>query len=153
MRSDPNRPAGRLRCGVEITCGEMLAIALTGRVPRNVKARALAAASTAKTVKGAFADDGNDPRPWQYHVADYCVREGGDGKWGIYLREYNCRLATFSANSAALRDALTMMFNTAHAIVASEQTALDKLPKLREKSKMVTVRGRKHWRAAREFAG
>lgn len=44
---------------------------------------------------------------------DYCVREGGDGKVGIYLREFNVRLATFNANTAALQLRLKKLFDKA----------------------------------------
>ena len=58
--------------------------------------------------------------PWQFVLGDYCVRFSGnkprkDGKWGIYLRAYNVRLATFADNSDHLRDALARMFDAAHA--------------------------------------
>jgi hypothetical protein len=57
--------------------------------------------------------------PWQFAVGDYCVRTDERGEWGIYLRAYNYRVARFNANSAAIRDALTRMFNAAHALVES----------------------------------
>lgn len=44
---------------------------------------------------------------------DYCIRDGGDGKPGIYLREYNVRLATFNANTAALQTRLKLLFDRA----------------------------------------
>ena len=58
--------------------------------------------------------------PWQLVLADYCVRfskkgRGDSGTWGIYLRAYNVRLATFADNSDHLRDALARMFDAAHA--------------------------------------
>ena len=110
--------------------------------------------------------------PWQWQVADYVVRDNG-----IFLRAFNVRLATFAPNSAALQSALSRMFDAAHVIVESNKTALEKLPKMRAghaafvdylpdgyesgpdgrpqktkpKSKTVMVRGKKHWRAAKEF--
>ena len=62
--------------------------------------------------------------PWQFVLGDYCVRFSGnkprkDGKWGIYLRAYNVRLATFSDNSDHLQKALTKMFDSAHALSES----------------------------------
>lgn len=44
---------------------------------------------------------------------DYEVRTGGDGKVGIYLREFNCRLATFNCNTTALQTRLAMLFDDA----------------------------------------
>lgn len=44
----------------------------------------------------------------------YEIRDGGDGKPGIYTRDYNCRLATFNANTYALQQALTRLFDDAH---------------------------------------
>lgn len=94
-------------------------------------------------------------RPWQRTVAAYEVRDGG-----IYLRKFNVKLATFVPNSALLRDALARMFDSAHAHVESERAALAapgeyaaaKLPKLRKpKSKVVTVKGRKYFRSAKEM--
>lgn len=57
-------------------------------------------------------------QPWQFQVADYCVKERrtGGGKWGVYLRHYNMCLGEFVPNSAVLRDALTRMFDAAHAL-------------------------------------
>lgn len=66
-------------------------------------------------------------RPWQRTLGAYEIREGG-----IYLRKFNVRLATFSANSALLRDALAQAFNAAHAQIESERDELTKLPKLRK---------------------
>lgn len=73
--------------------------------------------------------DGRE-RPWQYTVADYDVRAGRDGKFGIYTRKYDVRLATFAPNSAALRNALARMFNAANALKQSEITKFkrSKLP-------------------------
>lgn len=69
--------------------------------------------------------------PWQYALGDYEVRfsdktprgtERRDGgSWGIYLRRYNVRVATFAADSAALRKALATMFNAAHTLVESSK--------------------------------
>ncbi len=132
------------------------------------------------------------PRPWQYQVADYEVRQGlsprADEQWGIYLRTYNVRVATFAPGSEALRDALDRMFTAAHALKQSAvktfkakravrdaeddqreaakmggkgwhtcdcgQWVNDKLAPCsvcKPKSKIVKVRGRPHWRAAKEF--
>lgn len=44
----------------------------------------------------------------------YEVREGRDGKVGIYTRDYNCRLATFNANTFHLQTALKALFDRAH---------------------------------------
>lgn len=62
--------------------------------------------------------DGGRPVPWQFQIAEYEVRESrkGNGQWGIYLRAFNLRLATFSPNSFALRDALGRGFDAAHAL-------------------------------------
>jgi hypothetical protein len=62
--------------------------------------------------------------PWQFALADYEVRFSkkfprGVGSWGIYLRDYNVRVATFADNSAFLRDALKRMFDAAHALAKS----------------------------------
>lgn len=48
--------------------------------------------------------------PW----AEYEIRDGKDGKTGIYTRDYNCRLATFNANTYALQQALKKLFDGAH---------------------------------------
>ena len=66
--------------------------------------------------------------PWQLVLADYCVRFSKKGRedsgtWGIYLRAYNVRLATFADNSAFLRDALARMFDAAHAQAESWKAA------------------------------
>lgn len=63
----------------------------------------------------------NIGRPWQYTVADYEVRQGRDGKWGIYTRAYNCRIATFAANSFGLRSALDRMFMAAYTLKQSNK--------------------------------
>lgn len=47
---------------------------------------------------------------------DYEVRAGGDGKLGIYLREYNVRLATFNANTTELSTRLKLLFNRSHTV-------------------------------------
>ena len=62
--------------------------------------------------------------PWQFVLGDYCVRfsknkSREDGEWGIYLRKYNVRLATFVDNSDHLREALAKMFDAAHALAES----------------------------------
>lgn len=44
-------------------------------------------------------------------LAGYCVRTGSNGEWGIFMRAYNVRLATFSPNSGHLRRALTRLLN------------------------------------------
>jgi hypothetical protein len=46
-------------------------------------------------------------------VSDYEVREGRDGKMGIYLRRYNIRIATFAADSAPLDELLGKLFDAA----------------------------------------
>jgi hypothetical protein len=43
----------------------------------------------------------------------YEVRQGRDGKTGIYLRNYNVRLAIFNTNSNHLQNALAILFNQA----------------------------------------
>lgn len=48
-------------------------------------------------------------KPW---FEDYCIRVGDDGKPGIYLREFNVRLATFNANTQALQTRLSKLFDT-----------------------------------------
>lgn len=48
--------------------------------------------------------------PW----AEYEIRDGKDGKPGIYTRDYNCRLAIFNANTYALQQALKKLFDGAH---------------------------------------
>lgn len=45
------------------------------------------------------------------NLNDYEVREGKDGKTGIYLRHYNVRLAVFNANSHCLITALQEVFD------------------------------------------
>lgn len=40
----------------------------------------------------------------------YEVRVGGDGKVGIYTRDFNCRLATFNANTHVLQTRLRLFF-------------------------------------------
>lgn len=60
------------------------------------------------------------PLPWQSELADYCVRQGGNGQtWGIYLRAYNVRVATLAPGSDSLREALDKMFTAAHALKRS----------------------------------
>ena len=104
------------------------AFADTAGVPTTERdAFASAAASrVAVLLSGAFHpkrhSDGETP--WQFVLGDYCVRFSGnrprkDGKWGIYLRAYNVRLATFSDNSDHLREALAKMFDAAHALSES----------------------------------
>lgn len=44
---------------------------------------------------------------------DYEIRTGKDGKPGIYLRDYNVRLATFNCNTHALQVKLDLLFNRA----------------------------------------
>ena len=71
--------------------------------------------------------------PWQFALADYRVlfsdktprgteRKDG-GSWGIYLRDYNVRVATFAPNSAFLRNALSRMFDASHALSESWKAA------------------------------
>lgn len=47
----------------------------------------------------------------------YELRRGGDGKMGIYLREYDVRLAVFNANTAELQSRLKLLFARANAPV------------------------------------
>jgi hypothetical protein len=51
----------------------------------------------------------------EYEFADYEVRDGRDGRVGIYLREFNVRLAMFAANTHSLQVALGKLFNQHHA--------------------------------------
>jgi hypothetical protein len=44
----------------------------------------------------------------------YEVREGRDGRVGIYLTSYNVRLATFNANTHALQTRLKLLFDRAN---------------------------------------
>lgn len=44
----------------------------------------------------------------------YEIRTGKDGKPGIYTRDYNCRMATFNANTYALQQSLKELFDGAH---------------------------------------
>jgi hypothetical protein len=44
----------------------------------------------------------------------YEIREGGDGHMGIYLTEYNVRLAKFNANTHALQTRLRLLFERAN---------------------------------------
>lgn len=53
------------------------------------------------------------PRSLCGALADYCVREGTDGKVGIYLRDFNVRVATLSSNSHPLQQVLTRTFDSA----------------------------------------
>lgn len=54
------------------------------------------------------------PRSLCGSLADYCVRQGdGDGKWGIYLRDFNVRVAVFADNSHPIREVLTRTFDSA----------------------------------------
>jgi len=46
-------------------------------------------------------------------LSRYTVRKGSDGNYGIYLRTYNVRLATFSANTAELQRTLQKIFDNA----------------------------------------
>lgn len=56
--------------------------------------------------------------PWE----SYEIRTGGDGKVGIYTRDYNCRLATFNANTFALQHQLELLFNRAARVAAAAKT-------------------------------
>jgi hypothetical protein len=48
-------------------------------------------------------------------LASYEVRSTKQGRSrGIYLRNYNVKLATFASNSQALQTALTKLFDSAH---------------------------------------
>lgn len=44
---------------------------------------------------------------------EYEVRTGKDGKSGIYLREFNVRLATFNCNTGAIQSRLKLLFDRA----------------------------------------
>ena len=71
--------------------------------------------------------------PWQFVLGDYQVRfsdktprgtaRRDGGSWGIYLRAYNVRVATFADNSDHLREALMKMFDAAHARSESQKEA------------------------------
>lgn len=50
-----------------------------------------------------------------FKAQDYEVRKGGDGKWGIYTRGYNVRVAVFAPNSYYLRENLGKIFDDAFA--------------------------------------
>lgn len=52
-------------------------------------------------------------------LATYEVREGEDGTWGIFLRNYHVRLATFVPNSAPLRKLLKETFDHANKVGGS----------------------------------
>lgn len=41
--------------------------------------------------------------------ADYVVRKGADGEWGIFARSFNVRLATFARGSDVDRDAIAKL--------------------------------------------
>lgn len=60
---------------------------------------------------------------------DYEVRTGGDGKVGIYLREYNVRLATFNANTRAIQTRLKLLFDRAHRHEADRKKPKKRKPK------------------------
>lgn len=73
--------------------------------------------------------------PWQFALGDYEVRfsektprgtaRRDGGSWGIYLRDWNVRVATFTADSAALRKALAHMFDAAHVLTESVKKAVE----------------------------
>jgi hypothetical protein len=89
------------------------------------------AAEISKVLKGHYHpkrhSDGETP--WQLALGGYEVRfsektprgtpRRDGGSWGIYLRDWNVRVATFTADSAALRKALAQMFDAAHALSES----------------------------------
>jgi hypothetical protein len=50
-------------------------------------------------------------------LGSYTIRAGTDGKIGIYLRDYNVRLATFNSNTDHCQRALQRVFD----LVASGQ--------------------------------
>jgi hypothetical protein len=56
------------------------------------------------------------PDEYALGLGVYEVREGRDGKWGIYTRKYNVRLATFASSSFALRAALKKLFEDANRV-------------------------------------
>ena|ERR1700676_4204329 len=66
---------------------------------------------------------------WGDDVADYMVRESFDhpGQYGIYLRDYNVAVATFSPNSDHIRQALARMMDAAHAIKASRDAEIRRI--------------------------
>jgi hypothetical protein len=73
--------------------------------------------------------------PWQFALGGYEVRfsektprgtaRRDGGSWGIYLRDWNVRVATFTADSAALRKALAHMFDAAHVLTESVKKAVE----------------------------
>lgn len=80
-------------------------------------------ANATVVMRGTLATDAT--RTLAERLSDYCVRQGTDEQWGIYLREYNVRVATFSRNSHPIREVLTRAFN------AAAKTA-EKLERLRD---------------------
>ena len=73
--------------------------------------------------------------PWQFALGDYEVRfsektprgtaRRDGGSWGIYLRDWNVRVATFADNSDHLREALAKMFDAAHVLTESVKKAVE----------------------------
>lgn len=66
---------------------------------------------------------------WGDDVADYCVRASfrNPDQFGIYLRDYNVAVATFSANSYHIRQALSRMMDAAHAVKASRDAEIARI--------------------------
>lgn len=58
------------------------------------------------------------PEPTLEWFKPYRVDIGKDGRYGIYTRDFNCRLATFNANTAALQTRLRLLFDRANKPVA-----------------------------------
>ena len=91
--------------------------------------------------------------PWQFALGDYVIRfsdktprgtERRDGgTYGIYLRDFNVRVATFAPNSAFLRNALSRMFDAAHALSLSWKAAEQQIVPPE------AVTGRNHYRKPR----
>jgi hypothetical protein len=52
--------------------------------------------------------------PKKFGWAPYEIRTGEDGKIGIYTRDYNCRLATFNANTHVLQQDLARLFDRSY---------------------------------------
>ena len=94
-------------------------------------------AEIAKILKGHYHpkrhSDGKTP--WQFALGDYEVRfsektprgtaRRDGGSWGIYLRDWNVRVATFADNSDHLREALAKMFDAAHVLTESVKKAVE----------------------------
>ena len=53
----------------------------------------------------------SEPTQW---FEGYEVREGRDGRMGVYLTSFDVRLATFNANTHALQTRLKLLFDRAN---------------------------------------